>query len=91
MGEFFSNDDKALRNSIARMVQEAHSRSNYNHSEAEKLLLANFQLDPRIQARGIDPERLLNMVKDKAKSGVSWLDFDDPVLKPNGQRRPLSR
>jgi hypothetical protein len=70
------------------MRYEAETACNHNRTEIYQKMKEWAADDARFQP--FDRDRLVEKYRESRENGA-YMDFTDPYLYPNGQRRPLSR
>jgi hypothetical protein len=83
----YGNDERDLCASLSEMHRVAIQKANYNQVEAKEILKSYVGLDRRFDQ--FDPDRLAERIQECRSCGRT-ADLDDPYLRRNGSKRPLS-
>jgi hypothetical protein len=83
----YGESEKDLCASLSEMHRVAIQKANYNQVEAKEILKIYVALDRRFDP--FDPDRLAERIQECRSCGRT-ADLDDPYLRRNGLKRPLS-
>lgn len=84
----FGNDERDLCATLSQMHKTAIERAHWDQVAAKDILRGYVQGDRRFDE--FDPDRLIERVQEARSCGRTMDLLDDPYLRRNGQKRPLS-